>query len=143
MLRKQLLSAVLIFLPWTAVGQTPQWKVVHVVTLSQQSDNTPPTTIFTPTTSGVYRMGEYISVVGTVAPNNPWTLKVTWEDSTGVPSSLSAVANILSIYGANWDQQGVHIFSPKAGLPVSYSVSNPSNPSGLLYNIVIVIEQLE
>jgi hypothetical protein len=137
-MRKATMCLLIALCSLAAFGQSqPQWKVVQYVSLAKQANNIPETTMFVPTAPGLYRMSGYLSVVG---PAAGWELVVTWTDVTGLNSSshLKVVAN-----GPAVGQLGALIFVPKAGVPVAYSVTEQGNNPPSIYNVGIVIEQLQ
>lgn len=123
-----------------AVSQTPQWTVVQDVILTQQKDNLPEVTIFTPTTPGLYRLSEYLSVSG--PPNsNAWDVVVKWQDVTGLHQS-EQIGIGAGDSGKGVIQLGARIFAPKPGVPVTYYTFHGGDPPGSVYNFGIIIEQL-
>ncbi|HTA24735.1 MAG TPA: hypothetical protein VK763_14480 [Terriglobales bacterium] len=71
-MRKATICSLVVLCSLAALGQNqPQWKVVQYVSMVNQSNNIPTTTIFVPTAPGLYRMSAYLSVVGS---SDQWEL---------------------------------------------------------------------
>jgi hypothetical protein len=119
-----------------AFGQTaPQWKVIKAVTLNHQTAAIPPTSLFTPTNPGFYRLSAYISSAGT--SQAVWTLSFSWNDLNGVYEQSGTTA----IDGPPSPPLGF-VFVPQPGLPVNYSVSPVGLEAGY-YDVAFTVEQLQ
>jgi len=119
--------------------QQPQWTVIQHVALSQQSQPIPQTTLFTPTSPGIYRLTVYFSG-GTGTGTGIWVESLNGTDITGLP--LGGSGN-LAIFcrEANWQWTPPVVISLKPQVPLTYQVSDIS-ASGCQYNLVITVEEL-
>lgn len=115
-----------------AFGQAePQWKVVkHGILIHQAAGSS--SALFTPTTTGLYRMSAYLSASDTVSN---WQVRLLWTDFGGLPQDY------VQSFAAGAPPIGSFLFVPKAGTPVIYIVegNDPTKP----YNIAYTIEGLQ
>jgi hypothetical protein len=122
-----------------ALGQQqPQWTVVQHVELTQQSQPIAPTTLLTPTESGVYRLTAYFSSVGGTAVGS-WTEFLSATDITGGLVNGNLALNCHS--SRYWFSTPPITALLKANAPITYQVS--SNGGSCQYNLLIVVEQLQ
>jgi hypothetical protein len=132
-MRKATICLVVFLCSWAAFGQdkVPQWKVVRDVVLTKQTSPISQTTVFTPTSPGLYRLSSYLSVSGAGAS---WGLSVYWTDLTGALTSSTFGT------GPGWAWSGPIIFSIEPGQSFSYSVSGTG---GGTYNVGFTVERLQ
>ena len=120
--------------------QQPQWTVISSQKIVNRSTPIAPVTLFTPQSGvGLYRVSAYMSETG--APNSEWSLKFSWTDQTG--SSIGAEVSVLNHNEITaFGVLNPLVFSPKAGLPVTYEVDSVSG-SEIPYTLMFTIEQLK
>jgi hypothetical protein len=133
--------AVCVLLLWAAMAYGQQWTSVASVSLLQQSQPIPLTTIYTPSEPGSYRLSFYFSGGGGTPTTPPgfFDATLTATDITGVATAID--------FGASCRQarfiSSTPMVSLKAGVPLTYKVdTSGSIPNGCAYNIIITVEQL-
>lgn len=118
------------------------------VVLKNQTAPIPPTTLFTPPQTGLYRISAYMTqIVPTPGSNGQWSLALTWSDDAGLENSGSSGpvsvftgnAGYGSFEGIEGPPGGVAIIEAVAGQPVSFSVDSGG---GGTYSCYFVIERL-
>jgi len=119
--------------------QQPQWTVVQHVELMQQGQPIAPTTLLTPTESGVYRLTAYFSSVGGTAAGG-WTEFLNATDITGGLVNGNLGLNCRS--GHYWFSTPPITAVLKANAPVTYQVSS-TGAATCQYNLLIIVEQLQ
>ena len=109
------------------------------------------TTIFTPTQTGVYRLSVYATLTQTgLNSQSAWSYNLGWTDDAGTQSEGA----LLYCYGSNapgqfsyenfFPQGGVVLpFEAKAGMPVTYAVSQIGPPDNSAYSLYYTLERLE
>jgi hypothetical protein len=108
-------------------GQS-QWVIAYSQVLTDQTTPIQETVIFTPTQSGVYRLGAYFSRSGPGTQDAFWR----WIDITGHAQTLQFTVSSGS------EENGAYLIFPKAGTPVTYGVGGTGT-----YNLAYIIEQLQ
>jgi hypothetical protein len=107
---------------------------VASVTLTAQTAAIPPTVIFTPTTSGLYRVSAYLSTSPTAG--SVWKYALTWSDDEKARNSGPQPVGPGTFGAFSATVQSA------AGKAISYSVGAGANPTGSTFNLVITVEQL-
>jgi len=109
-----------------------------------------PTTIFTPTVTGLYRVSAY-AVVSKKDPagSSVWTYGLSWTDSGGPEAAYPGQYQ----YGKNHGQFLNEISMPgggpstvieaAAGKPIMVSMSQGGNPDNAEYSLFYAVEQLQ
>jgi hypothetical protein len=147
-----------------ALGQTfPLPTVVATVALEGQTAGVPPTLLFTPKTTHMFRVSSYAVITGgggpdfgECAPGNAVAIlsaQIDYNDGTG--QDQLAFANGLTwggTYGSDetnigGNSQGDGRFVGAAGQPINYELDldylyGSSCTPGLQYNVYIVLERL-
>jgi hypothetical protein len=122
-----------------AFAQSPV--IVAQVSLLNQQNTIPTTTLVTPATNGVYRVSAYL--IGSKYDNqNEWNVGLLWKDEIGqektIQNWLIAPNNQIPLYS-----QAMQILRATAGNPITYHVGVLGTPRGVTYNLFITVEQLE
>jgi hypothetical protein len=120
-----------------AVGQSAPattWKIVQVVHLAQQSANIPSTTIFTPTTSELYRLTVNIDCSPQRGNGGEWGYIVSWTQEGPAARGDCGESN---------SSGQVIPFRGRVGTPVIYSATAGIPEPTFTYDLDIVIEQLK
>lgn len=126
-----------------AVGQNPvpQWKVVQAISVLQNAP-IPPTTIFTPTQPGSYRLSGYLSL----KPENNETEFVNanfyWTDASHHLAGASMQVPVGCSKCPLWTSMVPVMFKPLPGVPVNYYTTVTGVGTGQ-YDLVFTIEQLQ
>jgi hypothetical protein len=122
--------------------------VVATVHLTKQSDPIPPTAIFTPTQSGLFRVSMYMTQTAPQA-SGLWALHIAWTDDAGVERTyqpmilLQADAHSPSAWGSYDGAPGsVVVIQAVAGQVIEYQVSG-EHPTNGAFSLYMVVEQLE
>jgi hypothetical protein len=139
-MRRSVFCSFLLFVCLTAFAQqkakvnesVPQWKVVKVISLVDQTEAVPLTTLLTPKSNGVYQTELYISS----ASENDWSLTLSWVDLGNDPMSLT---EDISGFAGGSNEQNHWVFSPLPGTPITYQISGSGSTP---YNYTVVIEKL-
>jgi hypothetical protein len=108
---------------------------VASVNLTAQTAAIPPTIIFTPTTSGLYRISAYLSTSATTG--SVWKYAVTWTDDEKARNSgaMPVGPGAFGAFSATVQSVG--------GKAISYSVgAGAGNSPASTFNLVITVEQL-
>ena len=124
--------------------------IVASIALTNQTATIPPTTVFTPTQTGLYRLSVYMTqTVSVPRSTSEWRYNLAWVDDAGVEGtgfygviSVSTAKTPPSAWGSsNGTSPGnVAIFQAIAGQPVTYSVL--CNKAGGAYSLYFTVEQL-
>jgi len=135
--------------PTTAIGPA----IVAKGKLVNQTAPIPTTSLFTPTQSGLFRLSAYATIT-TPDPNSSssWDYSFTWTDDSGLSQGggervLCACGNDNTPGTFTW--QGVAsfgttlIFQAKAGIPVTYTVTQDGPVDASVYAVYYTIERLE
>ena len=140
-MRNAMICAVLMLCSILALGQgQPQWTVVQHVTLSQQLQPIPQTTLLTPTEPGIYRITVYFSG-GNETGSSGWSEVLNGTDITGAP--LGGVGDLnIPCRGANWSFTFPITISLEPNVPLTYQVRAYSQVPSCHYNLAITVEQL-
>ena len=104
--------------------------IVADLSFTAQTSGFGPTTIFTPTDSGIYRVaiyGESSDQLGS------FTATMTWTDDFG--------SNFKFLSNEGFPGQGSRIVFATAGNPITITTS-PSLSTGATYNTFVIVEQL-
>ena len=137
------LIAVLMCASVSSFGQSglPQWKVVKEFHLSDSTTTIPPTVLFTPQRTGIYRITGYMSVESNMEQDAGWSWVVYWTDKTGRPGVTGLTPLLIS--GSNYLTLSSFSFCAKAGDPVSFR-TDPTFPvpQDATYNLEFTIEKL-
>jgi hypothetical protein len=123
--------------------------IVASVALANQTAVIPPTIIFTPTHTGLYRLSVYMTQTVSVPRSvSLWKYNLSWVDDAGIEGTRAGILPLgtdqkpPSAWGTSnvYSPGGTAIFEAIAGQPVSYSVLN-NNPEGS-YSLYLTVEQL-
>jgi hypothetical protein len=140
-MRKATIGLLGVLCLWGATSwkSQPQWTVVaehHVVGGTTPFTRTP---IFTPRSTGLFRLSAYCSASGGPVGQSGWAFLLGWKDSSGGTGSanVGCVAGTVSPY-----QSTMTILSPQAGLPFLLS-ANSSGEMLSTYDVAFTIEQLQ
>ena len=156
---KALCVAILLF-PTFALAQSskavsstipfPSPLIVAKGKLVNQTATIPPTTIFTPTQSGLYRLSLYATVTRTdLSSQSYWFVNAGWTDDAKTVSQdaiLFTTGNVLgpfSFEGVALLGGAVIPLEAKAGTPVTYSITQGGNPDNSAYSLYYTLERLE
>jgi hypothetical protein len=133
-------------------GTTPFTRQPNIVAsfhLKNISQGIPTTTLFTPVTTGVFRVSIYLAMTTPVSGGNWWTLNMNWADDAGQEEiNLGSLPDDSAPPGdySFTSTGGINppfTFEAVAGQPVTFtlhqSVDNPPGTCGLS----IVIERLQ
>ncbi len=131
---------------------TPQ--IVAKGKLPNQTAPIPPTTIFTPTQTGLYRLSVYGTLLKTGTTGLTWEFNLAWTDDAGaqsIPTLISAYdfqtgpfGQLYNLYGNTAPIAGpATVFEAKAGQPITYSVTAAGDPDGTTYSLYYTLERLE
>ena len=112
--------------------------VVTTATLTGQGAPLPPTAIFTPPDSGVFRISTYLSATHPINTAGTWTLYLAWTDDIGGRSAPTVAQTTSS--NAN---TATFVVQAIGGKPVFYRTTAAGGWKGTTYNVYIVVEQLE
>lgn len=111
----------------------PQWTVVQTIHLTEQTSPVDPTNIFTPTTTSLYRLEDYIACGGEISfGQGSWSVTAASENRGGITLTC----------GRNTGAASPYVVSPALGTPVTYAVAQTGTPK-FVYNLDIVVEQLK
>ncbi len=118
--------------------------------LINQTAEIPTTAIFTPAQGGLYRLSVYATVVR-VDPNghSTWNYNFGWSDDAGPETENGLLfGNGVQLgqfqYGSFSALGGtVFPFEAKAGMPITYSVTNTGSPDNSAYSLYYTLERLE
>jgi hypothetical protein len=133
----------------------PSPVIVATVNLTNQTAPISSTTLFTPTSTGVYRVTAYMTQVTPVNTLNIfWYLTLHWTDDAGTQSASLRTNHILLqtltsgtppvSYGFDALPPGsTSIIEAKAGQPITYSVVLSKGTNGGTFSLYLVVEQLE
>jgi hypothetical protein len=125
---------------------TPQ--IIRRVELTNQTTPIPPTTLFTPTYDGIYRISVYMTLVS--SNEGTWTYHLHWTDDAGDeetqhnPSPLNLPPRRRRQafgYAPDTTPGNVLIIEAVAGQPVEYHVDR-SGGNGGVYSLYFVVERL-
>jgi len=132
-----------------AAPTTPSSPVI--VARGKQMNQTapiPPTTIFTPSQDGLFRLSMY-GTMTTIDPNSQsgWRYTLTWTDA-------SDTVNIQVLFASSDNEAGrwagfsgepawTPAFQAKAGIPVTYSITQNGPPDSSVYALYWAVERLE
>jgi len=115
--------------------------IVAAISLTGQTAQISGTTLFTPATSGTFRiaMYAYLQAQGTAGNYTPW---VRWNDGTGLvglqpPGSITVTTTIPAFLVGYWT---VHV---AAGQAITYGVNANSITGTPQFGIDVVVEQLQ
>jgi hypothetical protein len=132
----RLLVLSLIVLPSAAaVGQSSPIIVVQLSLLNQYRIT--PTTLFTPTTGGVYRISTYMSRRRGPINTGAWEMGLAWKDGNNAEGADPGYINNTISGSAN-----TTVIRVSAGTPIHYSVHPIAEPT-FNYDLYITVEQLE
>jgi hypothetical protein len=114
--------------------------VVATVTLTDQSKKIPVTSIYTPPTSGVFRVNAYMSATTGNNGGEYWQLTLQWADEIGSQQGYTA-----AFTGSNNAATAAFVVRDLGGSSISYATTfnHQGGTEPLKYNVFIVIEQLE
>ena len=130
--------------------------IVARIALVNQTAAIPTTTLFTPTSDGLYRISAYGAITTPVSPNGAnWSVFFGWTDEAGMEGSgepLVIIADFntpqnaygVCTQGANGTQSPagcVLVVRSLAGKPLTYSVTAEFAAGGT-YELFITVEQL-
>ncbi len=118
--------------------------------LVNQTAPIPPTTIFTPTQNGLYRLSAYATVTTGTCGGSTWSYTPQWTDDSGL---LSTTNEILQSNGsclgsfilgyAGYSTGATVTFEAKGGTAITYSVTQQGPPDGTAYSLYYTLERLE
>lgn len=128
----------LLFLPLCAFGQ--QWTVIQSVSVFNQTQAIPQTTLLTPSDAGVYRLTYYLSGGGGASPSGYYNLILSGNDISGGYFN----PNIVATCGIEKFSSAAPIISLMPNEPLTYKVDAAGSlPSGCNYNLTITVEKLQ
>ena len=111
--------------------------VVATVSLTNQSQNILKTPIFTPTTSGVFRINTYVTASHGNSNNAEWFVYLGWTDDLGAKSwTLNAYENTSNAPNTTFAVEDI------AGQPIFYRTKSVRG-AGVTYSLFITVEQLQ
>jgi hypothetical protein len=148
-MRKATLALLVVVAMWGATSwqitnkPQPQWRVVQSVILEHQTNQVPPTTIFTPDRPGLYRMSGYMTGFAQQAPPQNDFISFTFACSDLSPAGYCGTGFGITYNGVPFynTAQQAYLFSPRPGTPVSYEVTQP--PANVEYTLAFTVEQLQ
>jgi hypothetical protein len=114
--------------------------VIATVSLTDQSQAIPVTTIFTPTTDGAFRITVYISTSPGTNKRATWTIYLGWTDLHGAKETPFISA------GQNGDSSGNIMVQAVGGQPLLYQVKpmgGGGGVGGMTYDILVAVEQIQ
>jgi hypothetical protein len=129
-----LLPVVLLFSTAGFAQSSPQ--IVAQVSLLNQNSATRPTSLFTPVTSGVYRISSYM--VASRGTKSVWSLSFGWTDE----HRPAAVTDLFVPNNTTLSDSNTLVVRAIAGTPIYYKV-NRITSSTITYDLFITVEQLE
>jgi hypothetical protein len=126
--------------------------VVAKVVVENQTAAIAPTTVYTPTVSGLYRIHAYMTVPVAANSQNPgnWYMNLGWTDEAGV----EAMNGFIQTFAASTPPQAygeglsgvpgvVLMVQSAAGQPITYSVTGNSPPyDNGTYSLFFTVERL-
>jgi hypothetical protein len=110
--------------------------VVASVSLTDQTASVSQVPIFTPTTTGLYRVSYYEEssrIQGSV-----WKFRWNWTDD-----SITRSSGTLELDPGAYSNFGLPAMWVLAGQPITYSVTAGHNAAGTTYNLLATVEQLQ
>jgi hypothetical protein len=125
------------------------------VKLTNQTMPISSATLFTPASTGLYRVTAYMTQVTPVNQLNIfWYLNLRWTDDAGAELASVETNHYLMqtlTSGAPPEAYGFNTMSPgnssiveaKAGQPITYSVALSAGTNGGTYSLYLVVERLE
>jgi hypothetical protein len=128
--------------------------IVKQVLLPNQTTTIPTTTLFTPGTTGLFRISAYMTQVVAGDADDGWTYNLGWSDDAGAETTFSSIG-ALSLSMSQTPPQAwgsmtgvgsvgdVFIFEAVAGKPITFSVSNLGRSgSDGTYSLYFTVERL-
>ena len=116
-------------------------RVVAKINLTNQTSQIPPTTLFTPPTSGMFRISVYETMTAAGDGNG---VVLNWTDEAGLESAnvggIQPGSGPYCLSAAGPPPCGTTLFA-EAGAPIIYQISSDAN--GGTYDLHIVVERLE
>jgi hypothetical protein len=130
-----LCASILLICAWYAVADNPHVPrgpvIVSEVDLTAETGNFGPTTIFTPTAAGLYRVTVYGEA--SASNNGSCTVNLDWQDDYATNQRL--------VTNEGFPCSGSRTVFSIAGSPFQI-ISGVSLPNGGTYNLSFIIEQL-
>jgi hypothetical protein len=128
----------------------PSPLVVAKSKLVNQTATIPTTTIFTPLQDGLYRLTVYATLSKTdPSSQSLWFYNFAWNDDAG-PHSVAAMlyqfGNTAGPFLCQFtlaNQGTTFPFQAKAGMPVTYSVTQANGTDNSAYSLYYTLERLE
>jgi len=120
----------------------PGVPTVASVQLTNLTSDLPTTTIFTPSTSGLYRISaDMVAVQGGSGGN--WNFYLDWTDDAGVAQEEGEVFVCAGCGPYNPARSFPFVFRTNANTPVTYKTSHTPGTEGSTYEVFFVVEQLQ
>jgi hypothetical protein len=136
-----------------SVGALPTGQTSPVIVargaLRNQTATIPTTTVFTPKDDGLYQLTVYADITqSNPASQSYWNFTPAWADDTGVQTDNGVLwgngASYGPFYSSNSYLGGTMIpFEAKAGMPITYTVTQTGPPDGSVYALYYTLERLE
>ena len=118
--------------------------------LLNQNTPLPSTTIFTPTQDGLYRLSVYLTITrADSSSNSQWGFNVDWVDDVGVQEANFLLLGYGNVSGQFFVYQSFRAggtampFEAKAGMPITYNVTQIGGPDNSSYSLYYTLERLE
>jgi hypothetical protein len=115
--------------------------IIKTIVLKGQTTSIPPTTIFTPPTSGLFRISVYMVATGGFDNLGNWNAKINWTDDAGPESTVSWLSLNAFTPPNAWAQNSI-VIEAAAGEPATISISAGTQYPGPTYSLFLVVEQI-
>ena len=116
--------------------------VVATTSVTKQTHGIERTTVFTPTTDGMFRITAYLTVTKAV-PNDgsagEWFVSFRWNDGLRENAWITGTGSA----GTNAGNASTIVAHSIAGVPIEYRTSILGLIDGMKYDLFIVVEQLQ
>ena len=113
--------------------------VVATISLTNQNTSIPNTPIFTPVTTGIFRISAYLSTTRAHVRGGLWLVQLKWTDDNGTVKDVTVAHERSSnAFIATAVVQDI------GGQPLLYATTPQGGAGGsMTYNLFIVVEQLQ
>ena len=121
-------------------------RIVSKGALLNQAAPLPMTGLFTPATTGLYRLSVYATMTtADTSSNSTYTYSLDWTDMWGDNQAPILVGNdnFQGYFNGRSQQTGVLVFQAEAGTHVNYYVSQQGLPDSSVYAIFWTVERLQ
>lgn len=118
-------------------------QIVTSVALSNQTNEIPTTTLFTPQQTGLYRVVAYLTATHPGDGQNVWGLQIQWSDDAGIEQSCLPNLNNAATPPFAYVTPSISAFEAVAGVPVTYSVFSSGQPVSGAYSLYLTVERLQ